>query len=473
MSKQEDKRPLPRRIHMVGIAGIGLSAIARVLAMRGHEVRGSDMRVTPLTAALNDLGVVTFAGHAAEQVADAELVVASSAIPEDNPEIKAARAAGIPVVKRCDMLNRLLADSQGIAISGTHGKTTTTSMATIILRCAGLSPSFVVGGVIRELGCNAAAGSGPHFVIEADEYDRTFHGLRPTIAVVTNIEMDHPDCYRDIDDMREAYRIFLQGVGPDGAIVACADSPQLMRLLTGRSWKAPRVMTFGFSCGADYRLGKVTPNEAGGVDFCVYHADALWSAVSTQVPGWHNALNATAAMVVAQLVGVAPSASAKALGSFEGVLRRFQIKGQAAGVTVVDDYAHHPSEIRATLAAARARFPGRRLWAVLQPHTFSRTQALFDEFCASMTDADRVIITAVYAARSRELPVEGARSVDLVDATQRRFPEQSVQYAATLDQAVELLISSLVSGDVLITLGAGDGYLIGERVLAHLGRLNQ
>jgi UDP-N-acetylmuramate--alanine ligase len=468
MSQQGEYLALPQRIHLVGIAGIGLSAIARVLAMRGHDVRGSDMRGSAVTAELEALGVRTYLGHAAAQVADAELVVVSSAVPENNPELVAARAAGIPVVHRREMLGRLLAGREGIAVAGTHGKTTTTSMTTLILHHAGLAPSFVVGGIICELGLNAAAGTGPQFVIEADEYDRAFLGLRPRIAVVTNIEMDHPDCYRDLDDMRETFGAFLEGVSPEGLIVACADSPQLMRLLAGRAWAAPRVVTYGLSCGADYRLADLRPNAQGGVAATVFRQDRLWAEVSLPYPGAHTALNATAAMLVAEQVGVPPERAARTLAHYGGVLRRFEVKGEAAGITVVDDYAHHPTEVRATLAAARARYGARRLWVVMQPHTYSRVQALFDEFCASLAEADQVIVTGVYAARSGERPLRGYDAVDLVAAIKRCFPEEQVRYAPTLDEATALLEKELAAGDVLLTLGAGDGYLIGERVLARL-----
>ena len=460
-----DNRPLPKRIHLVGIAGIGLSAIARVLAQRGHRVQGSDMRSTPVTEELSALGVTIYRGHAAGQIAGAEMLVASSAVPDSNPEIEAARAAGIPVLRRRDMLGRLLADAYGVAVAGTHGKTTTTSMATMILERAGLSPSYVVGGIIRELGSNAAAGQGEHFIIEADEYDRAFLGLRPRVAVVTNIEMDHPDCYGDLDEMREAFSAFLDGVDAEGLIVACADSPQLMRLLAGRSWQAPRVVTYGFCCGADYQVGPVVPNERGGVDLSIYHDDALWLSASLEAPGWHNALNATAAMVVAEHLGVPRQVAALALATYSGVQRRFEIKGEANGITVVDDYAHHPTEIRATLAGARGRYGRRRIWAMLQPHTYSRTKALFDGFACSFRDADCVIVTDIYAARAKEELSPGYGAEDLAGRIRADLANREVYHVADLDQATALLLEQLEPGDVLLTLGAGDGYLVGERVL--------
>ncbi len=304
-------------------------------------------------------------GHAPNRSSGA-LGVISSAGPSIIP-VRAARQAGVPVIKRQQLLADMMADRQGIAVAGTHGKTTTSAMIAVSLKRLGLDPTFIVGGIIAELGANAQAGAGPHFVIEADEYDRMFHGLAPQAAVVTNIEMDHPDCYRDLGEMREAFGIFFDHVPAEGTIIACADSPELRRVLAARKEGGPRVLTYGFSAEADYVVGDVTPNARGGVDFSVSAKNALWAACSLGIPGRHNALNATAALLVGQAIGVEREALSQALAEFSGVRRRFEIKGEAHGVLVIDDYAHHPTEIRATLAAARARYPGRRIWAVFQP----------------------------------------------------------------------------------------------------------
>jgi UDP-N-acetylmuramate--alanine ligase len=468
---------LPQRIHMVGIGGSGLSAIARVLAARGHVVSGSDVRDSAILRELSALGIKTFISHAAEQVNGAELVVISSAIPEGNPEIQAAQRAGIPVIKRAPLLGQMMAGSYGIAIAGTHGKTTTAAMISVILERLGLSPTFIVGGIIAELGTNAQAGAGQHFVIEADEYDRTFYGLEPRIAVITNIEMDHPDCYRDIEELRAAFGVFLDRVSRDGHIVACADSPELMRLLGTRDWAAPHIVTYGqaltsidrranqdLSPTAQFVVKNIAPNARGGVDFQVYQGSSVWEQCSLAIPGAHNALNATATLIVADLLGLERRGTVQALAGFRGALRRFELKGEHAGVLVIDDYAHHPTQVRATLAAARQRYPGRRIWAVFQPHTFSRTRALLGELATCFGAADEVIITDVYAARAHERAIISPEELASV------IQHSRVQHIGAVDDVVSYLLGRLREGDVLLTLGAGDEYLIGERVLALLAR---
>ncbi len=453
---------LPERIHMVGIGGIGLSAIARVLAMRGHVVTGSDLRASSTTCALNALDIETYVGHAASQVREAELLIVSSAIPKDNVEIRAARERGIPVLERRRLLPALMRGMRGIAVAGTHGKTTTTSMISVILERAGLDPTFIVGGVITELGTNARAGQGDHFVIEADEYERMFHGLRPHVAVVTNVEMDHPDCYRDIAEVQGAFDRFLDGVEARGYIVACADSATLGDILRERGGERAEVLTYGTSPEADYVVREIEANMRGGVDCSVWRREKRWQALSLAVPGEHNALNAAAALVVARLCGVEAEKAAQTLEGFAGVLRRFEVKGVWNDIVVVDDYAHHPTEVRATLAAARGRYPQRRIWAVFQPHTYSRTRALLDEFASCFDDADRVIVTDIYPARAHEEPI--IRAEELVGT----IDHDDVTHMDDIEQVVDHLLDELRSGDLLLTLGAGDGYLIGERVLARL-----
>lgn len=451
---------LPHRIHMVGIGGAGLSPIARVLAAWGHALSGSDLRASPITEALNNLGIITYVGHNASQVAGAELVVISSAIPENNVEVQAARRAGVPVIKRQQLLGEMMVGMRGVGVAGTHGKTTTTAMIALILERLGFSPTFIVGGIVPDLGTNAQAGRSDLFVIEADEYDHMFYGLCPKVAVVTNIEMDHPDCYRDIAELREAFGVYLERVPQDGCIVACADSPELMRLLRSRAWDAHRVITYGLAAEADYVVQGVAPNAAGGVTFQVAHEGRVWGECVLLIPGAHNALNATAALLAVQALGVGPSAAGEVLATYHGTLRRFEVKGQRDGIVVIDDYAHHPTEVRATLAAARQRYGDARIWAVFQPHTYSRIKALLADFAGAFADADEVIVTEIYAARAHELP--SVSPLDLVVA----MHHPRARYMASFDDIVAHLRAELRAGDILLTLGAGDGYLIGERVLA-------
>ncbi|MHB1294302.1 MAG: UDP-N-acetylmuramate--L-alanine ligase [Anaerolineae bacterium] len=452
---------LPSRIHMIGVGGTGLSAIARVLMAWGHQVSGSDLNASAATHALNEAGVTTYVGHCADNIQGAELVVMSSAIPESNPEVQAARAAGIPVTKRHGLLAQMTSRFYTIAVAGTHGKTTTTSMIAEVLVNLGLDPTFIVGGVIQSLGTNAQAGNGKHFLLEADEYDRTFSELRPSLAVVTNIEMDHPDCFRDLDDVREAFGTLLERVPEDGRIVACADSPQVLRLIDERGWGRERVTTYGLTAQADCVVHDVRPNARGGVDFRLYRDDVI-EDLSLAVPGVHNALNATAARLVAATIGADGAEARKALGTYVGAQRRFEIKGERNGVLVIDDYAHHPTGVRATLAAARGRYPGRRLWAVLQPHTYSRVETLFNEFTTCFEDADQVIITDIYAARAKERPT--IRAEQLAAAIQHPH----VRHIGELDAVAAYLEKVLEPGDVLLVLGAGDSTTLCDRVLEQM-----
>jgi UDP-N-acetylmuramate--alanine ligase len=453
--------PLPRRIHLIGIGGIGMSAIARVLAGEGYLVSGSDLGETPITEGLRELGVRTFRGHAAEQIAGAEMVVASSAVPESNVEIAAARQAGLPVLKRQQFLRILLQGRDCIAVAGTHGKTTTSGMIATILTGEGRDPGFIVGGIVTGLGVNGRAGRGP-FVIEADEYDRMFLGLAPQVAVVTNIEMDHPDYFRDLEDVRGAFARFVAQTPASGCLIACVDGPEVRRMLAQHT--APcRVLSYGESAQADYRVGHILL-DGDLMRFEVTRGGAPWGRFALAVAGRHNALNATAAAIAAAQRGVTPAQAAPHLLAYRGAARRFEVRGEQGGVTVVDDYAHHPTEVRATLAAARLRYPGRRLVAVFQPHTYSRLRVLFDAFVEAFDDADEVIVLDVYAARAHE---QGAlTAADLV----RAMPRAQVRHLGAQDEAVAHLAGTLRAGDVLITLSAGDGNRVCQRVLDSLAR---
>lgn len=447
-------------IHLVGIGGIGLSAIARVLYGWGYAVSGSDRQPSALTEELRAEGLAIFTGHRAGQVAGADLVVVSSAVPADNPEVVEARRRGIPVVSREPFLAELTAGKTTLAVAGTHGKTTSSAMIAWILLQAGLDPTFVVGGVLQNLGTNARAGQGPHFVIEADEYERTFLGLRPDVAVITTLEHDHPDCYPTFAEMQAAFSQFAARTVPGGLLIVCGEDAAALELGSEIGQGSHRAQTYGLDARWDWRAEGVQLGTSAG--FEVWRGDQRLGLCALQVPGRHNVLNALAALAASVEVGVAFDTAAAALTRFRGTARRFEIKGQAGDVTVVDDYAHHPTEIRATLAAARLKYAGRPLWAVFQPHTYSRTAALLDDFATAFDDADHVLVTGIYAAREQEtLGISGA---DIV----ARSEHPHAHYVEMMDDAVETLLAHVQPGDIVLTLGAGDGYLIGEWLLQHL-----
>lgn len=457
------------RIHLIGIGGTGISAIARLLLEMGYSVSGSDRAESQYTRDLQSAGVTINIGHSPDNVAGADLVVRSSAILDDNPEVYAARAAHILVLKRSDFLGSLMDGKTGIAVAGTHGKTTTTSMIAWMLSALNQEPSFIVGGVLANLGVNARAGEGNTFVIEADEYDRMFLGLRPSIEVVTNIEYDHPDCYPTPADFQAAFVDFLYHLQAGGTLVACADDMGAYELIIKANKLDKKVITYGLrpemadGNKLDVFTSTFAPNVKGGFTF---NASVLGEAatVELQVPGKHNVSNALAALTVAKLLNLPLAAAATALGQFTGTGRRFEVRGEVNGITVVDDYAHHPTEIRATLSAARARYPSRRLWAVWQPHTYSRTQALFTEFTAAFSDADEVIVTEIFQSRE---PKQNFSSKQVVDAMPR-----PAHFIAGLSDVSNYLVSNLHPGDVLLVLSAGDANEISTQVLNQLKEAN-
>jgi UDP-N-acetylmuramate--alanine ligase len=450
---------MSKHVHFIGIGGSGLSAIATVLLERGERVSGSDRQASPMLERLRQSGAQIFNEHRPENVAGADVVVRSSAVPEDNLEVQAARSAGIPVLKRADFLEMLLAGRDVIAVAGTHGKTTTTAMIAWGLLALGADPSFVVGGVMSNLGVNAHAGQGQFFVIEADEYDRMFLGIQPSIAVVTNIEHDHPDCYPTPEDFYQAFQMFAERLASGGFLVACGEDPGAQRLLEDLQANGRRTLSYGLGASTwDYTARGRMTNQAGGMIFDVFCGDALLtSGVSLQVPGEHNVLNALAAISVLHRLGFPASEAGRVLGEFRGVGRRFDVAGEFGGVLLVDDYAHHPTEIRATLAAARLRYLQRRIWAVWQPHTYSRIRALFEDFAVAFEQADCVLITEVYAARESP-PAEGfsARAIAEAIAARRREKTGVVKFAAHLDEASQYLLNNLRAGDVVLVLSAGD-----------------
>ncbi|MFN8482857.1 MAG: UDP-N-acetylmuramate--L-alanine ligase [Anaerolineae bacterium] len=451
-----------QRIHFVGIAGAALSGLAHICLAAGARVSGSDLASSPATERLQQAGAIIYTGHAAKQVAGATLVVISSAVPADNVEVTAARARGVPVLKRHEFVGQLMQDHSGVGVAGTHGKTTTTSMIALILEDAGLDPTLLVGGEMRDLGLSAKRGSGPHFVVEADEYDRAFLSMPCEVAVVTNIEADHPDIYPTLQDMVDAYRQFIRQVPLGGTIIANWDDPQVRELVKSlRSKSSPIIVTYGVAHSGQWWASELAANERGGWDFTVWRLGRNLGRFSLGVPGLHNVSNALAALAATERLGVSLDRARAALSRFNGAARRFEIKGQRDGVTIVDDYAHHPSEIRATLAAARQRFPGRKVWAVFQPHTFSRTATLMDEFARAFRDADHVLITDIFAAR--ETNTLGVSAQDLA----RRMSHPDARYIGELTAAAAVVAREARGDDVVLTLGAGDVYRVGDLLLSN------
>ena len=452
--------PYQKHIHFVGVGGTGLSAIAQVLLERGYRVSGSDRQASPATDHLAAQGAQVYIGHAVEHIQGVDLVVISSAVPVDNPEVTAARAQGLPVLKRNEFIGQMLEGQQTIAVAGTHGKTTTTAMIAFILSEAGLDPGFIIGGLSGNLGTNARHGRGPHFVIEADEYDFMFLGLTPHLAIVTNVEMDHPDCFGCIEDVVQAFRAFLSRVPPDGCIIANGDERRVKSMLEQMS--LPRIQTYGLAPGLNWQAREMQAIGEGEQCFVAWREEALLGPFTLQIPGVHNVLNALAAIAATSELGVSLSTIQDSLLRFEGTARRFERKGTAGGVVVIDDYAHHPTEIRATLAAARARYAGRSLWTVFQPHTYSRFKFMLKDFAQSFDLVDHVIVTDIFAAR--ESDTLGAHPTDLIKIMQH----PDARYISGFENVVDYLAGHVRPGDVCLTLGAGDGYLIGEELLRRL-----
>ncbi|MGC8837801.1 MAG: UDP-N-acetylmuramate--L-alanine ligase [Anaerolineae bacterium] len=462
---------IPRRVHLVGIGGAGLSGIARILRARGHEVSGSDQTDSPTLRELEAQGVRVFRGHAASQVGGAELVLISSAIPPDNPEVAEARRRGLPVVKRAQILGDLIGPRRTVAVAGTHGKTTTTALIALTLLEAGLDPSFLVGGVVRGLGTNAQAGQGEFFVIEADEYDRMFLALRPEVAVVTHLDWDHPDCYGSPEAMAAAFREFVAGVPEEGCLVACVDHEGVRGLLEARAGgialgqgvplQRARFIPYGLGPLAALRAEEVTASERGSQFTASWLGEPV-GKFAIHVPGRHNVANALAAVAVAGHLGVPWEAVQRALDHFRGVARRCELLGVARDVVVVDDYAHHPTEIRATLEGVRQAYPGRKVWAVFQPHTFSRLAALEAEFAASLSEADAVVVLPVFPAREQGDPVAAAQGLA------RAIQGTEVAFVLSVEEAARVLLDRVRPGDAVVTLSAGDGNRVGHLLLAAL-----
>ena len=443
-------------IHIIGVGGSGMSAIAHVLAMRGFSVSGSDMQESKFSAELRKLGVRVHIGHSATYVSDAELVVRSSAIPDSNPEVIAARQAGVQVLKRSEFLGSLMAGSIGVAVAGTHGKTTTTSMIAQILIEAGLDPTVIVGGIVPMLGSNARAGAGDHFVIEADEYDRMFLGLTYEIALINNLEHDHPDIFEDDASYVAAFAQFAAKTPAHGQLILNGDDRLSQPLAEQVDCDVYRV---GLSDQSDLWAEDIRPNSQGGDDFIVMERGELLGIARLRVPGKHNVRNALMAIAVAHSIGIDFHHIRKGLAEFGGVGRRFQEVGTAGGVLVIDDYGHHPTEIEVTLAAAKQRFAGRTVWAVWQPHTYSRVKLHFDAFIDAFADADKAIVLGIY--RSRERDTLGMSNQLIVDSMDHPY----ARHIDTIEAAANYILDRISPDDVVITLSAGDGNRVGTLVL--------
>jgi UDP-N-acetylmuramate--alanine ligase len=458
-----------QRIHFVGIGGIGMSGIAEVLLNLGYKVSGSDLKSSAVTHRLAGLGAMTFEGHRAENIAGAEVVVASSAIAHDNPEVTEAHTLHIPVIQRAEMLSELMRLKYGIAIAGMHGKTTTTSMVAAVLAAGGLDPTVVVGGRVDALGSNARLGKSQYLVAEADESDRSFLKLSPILSVVTNIDREHMDCYRNMRDVKKTFLDFMDRVPFYGMIVACNDNSMLRKLLPQVQ---RRTVTYGTKRGSDFLIKAEETKREGTADsrpysrFRVTYQKRDLGEFTLHVPGVHNVLNATAAIAVGVGLDIPVDAIRSALDQFRGVDRRFQLRGTAAGVSVIDDYGHHPTEIRATLAAAR-QCGFRKIHVIFQPHRYTRTRDLMEEFTTAFADADSLFLLDIYAAS--EKPIEGITGEILA----QRIREKSgkpVEYVSSVADAIGAATKAAQAGDMILTLGAGSISQLGPMILEKLNR---
>lgn len=453
-----------KKIHFVGIGGIGMSGIAELLLNLGFEISGSDIHNSAIIERLIQHGADIHIGHRAENLKDADVLVYSSAVHKDNPEILAALDRNIPVIRRAEMLGELISVKEtSIGIGGTHGKTTTSSMIGTVLAEGQLDPTLVVGGLVKTIDSNAKLGSGEIIVVEADEFDRSFLALRPTISVITNIDLEHTDCYRDLNDLQQAFLQFANSSPFYGAVIACADSPALMEIIP--EIKRP-VITYGLSEIADIRAINLFHDETQSV-YTLIENNNQNGSIKLHVPGQHNVVNSLAAIAVGMEMGLKIDTIARGLESFRGVRRRFEIKGIARDIMVVDDYAHHPTEVKATLKAAKDCW-NRRIVSVFQPHLFSRTKEFYKEFAQAFLLSDVLIVTDIYPAR--EEPIRGVNGAMVTDAA-RKAGHAHVHYIPNLDD-LQLHLDKIVQpGDMVLTIGAGTIWRYSDAFFNHLKSL--
>jgi len=448
-------------IHFVGIGGIGMSGIAELLLNLGYKVSGSDISSSDLTRRLESLGGTVFEGHLAEQIQGADVVVTSTAVAADNPEVTAANQASTPVIPRAEMLAELMRLKYSVAIAGAHGKTSTTSLVASVLEKGGLDPTVVIGGKLKSIGTNALLGEGDFIVAEADESDGSFLKMSPTIAVVTNIDREHLDFYKDLNHIKRVFLSFIDRIPFYGLAILCLDNEPIQDIIPKIK---KRFTTYGMSSQADMQAKNV---EFDGLKsrFTVKHLDRQLGEISLNLPGIHNVSNAMASIAVGLELNIDFKTIKSALETVQGVQRRLEIKGEQKGITVVDDYGHHPTEIKMTLQAARESWPDRRIVAVFQPHRYTRTQALFDEFTRAFYQSDLLVVLPIYAASEKE--IQGVNGESLF-AEIRAHGHKDVVYMPNFETTIAHLKQTLRSGDILLTLGAGDVYKLGESLLDQL-----
>ncbi|MFH1156978.1 MAG: UDP-N-acetylmuramate--L-alanine ligase [Pseudomonadota bacterium] len=445
-------------IHFVGIGGIGMSGIAELLINLGYQVSGSDLKLSSITRRLEALGAVIFQGHTGDQIAGANVLVTSTAISKDNPEVAAARERNIPIIPRAEMLAELMRIKYSIAVAGAHGKTSTTSMVAQILNVAGLDPTVVIGGLLKSLDTNALHGKGDYIVAEADESDGSFLKYAPAIAAVTNIDLEHLDYYSGIEDIKDKFVTFINSVPFYGLAVLCLDNEHIQNILPRIN---VRFTTFGFSAQADLQARDIFFDGKRGC-FKVVHQGRILGDVCLNLSGRHNISNSLASIAVGLELRIPFDTIKTALEKIDGVRRRLEVKGEVKGIVVMDDYGHHPTEIRTTLEAIRESWPDKRLVVVFQPHRYTRTQALFSEFTRSFYQCDRLILLPIYAAS--EQPIEGV-DARLLARSIREHGHKDVVFAPDFNNCLSILSTGLAQGDLVLTLGAGDVYTLGERLL--------
>jgi UDP-N-acetylmuramate--alanine ligase len=451
------------RVYMIGIGGCGMSGVAAMLRQLGATVSGSDMSPFAGMGDLVSRGIRVFIGHDVHQLQeDADIVVMSAAIPEANPELAAARRRGLRVIKYAELLGMVMAHRRGVAVAGTHGKSTTSAMCTHLFQQAGLSPSFVIGAGSAQLGGSSGVGEGPDFIVESCEYDRSFLHLHPQLAAILNIEPDHLDCYKDLDEIVEAFGRFAANIQPDGVLVCNAEN-SAAGLASEQACSA--VETFGVEVEADWTAANLRV-ERGCFTFDVSYRGAHLFSTKLSLPGRYNVSNALAAAALAYHAGALPERLAEALPTFAGVSRRLSHRGEGGGVTIIDDYAHHPTEVRVTIEAARRRYEPKRMWVVFQPHQHSRTQLFMDEFAGAFGLADEIIVPNIYAARGAKAPGEMDGSEELVARICRNGGR--ARYLPTLEAAADHVAEHMTGGDLIVTMGAGDVWKVADELVQRI-----